>query len=128
MKTVFEHLRYHIYATKNLLPPPAAKFDFKSLQKTEWSSEFEQLCRNRLIMAALRYGLLEEKKRSGSKWDLLGAITEKIKLYSQTGNTEYLVDAANYCQLEFVCGQHPNKHFHALDDHHNHCKLKSHKK
>lgn len=98
--------------------------DFKALQQSEWSPEFERLMRNRLLMGALRYGVLAYKRKVGRKWDLLGAVKKKIQLYEQTGNTEYMVDIANYCLLEFECGYHPNKHFRALDDHHDHCREK----
>lgn len=94
------------------------------LEKSEWSPEFEKLMRNRLLMGALRYGLLADKKKGHVKWNLLGALTAKIENYEKTGNTEYLVDAANYCLLAFECDDHPTKHFKALDDHTDHCKVK----
>lgn len=99
-------------------------YDFATLQKTQWSPEFEQYMRNRLIMGALRYGLLLDKKKKRNKYDLLGAIKSKVQKYVETGNKEYLVDIANYCLLEFECNDHPKAHFHALDEHHDHCKLK----
>lgn len=99
-------------------------YDLATLQKTEWSTEFEQYMRNRLIMGAFRYGLMAEKKKR-NKYNLLGTVRSKIKKYVETGNKEYLVDIANYCLLEFECNDHPNAHFHALDDHHDHCKLKA---
>lgn len=102
-----------------------AKHNFEKLKNSEWSLEFEQLMRNRLLMGAFRYGTLEIKRKIGHKWDLIGAIEKKIKLYNDTGNTEYLVDIANYCLLEYECGVHPKKHFTALDNHQDHCKLKS---
>lgn len=100
-------------------------YDFATLQKTEWSPEFEQHMRNRLLMGALRYGLLADKKKNPNKWDLLKALRSKIKGYLKTHNKEYLVDAANYLLLEFECPSIPNTFFKALDDHHDHCKLKS---
>jgi hypothetical protein len=122
--TNFEHLRERLLSRAGLVTPPKPKYSFTDLEKSEWSPRFEELMRNRLLMGAFRYGLLEEKRKIGRKWDLVGAIEEKMKLYKDTGNTEYLVDIANYCLLEFECGFHPNKHFRALDDHHNHCKVK----
>jgi hypothetical protein len=109
------------------LPPPApfAQATFDSLYQTEWSPEFERLMHNRMVMGAFRYGLLAKKKTQKRKWDLLSPIHKKIELYQQTGNTEYLVDIANYCLLAFECDDHPRKHFQALDDHHDHCKLKA---
>lgn len=122
--TNFELMHDRLERRAGLIPAAKPKYDFATLQKTEWSPQFEQYMRNRLIMGALRYGLLSEKRKKGGKWELLEAIKTKIEKYEETGNTEYLVDAANYCLLAFECDSHPNKHFHALDDHHDHCKPK----
>lgn len=75
-------------------------------------------------MGALRYGTMEQKRKRAVPWDLVGAIKKKLELYDATGNLEYMVDIANYCLLEFEFGSHPKRHFTALDNHHDHCKLK----
>lgn len=67
---------------------------------------------------------MEEKRKKPGHWDLLSALRSKAEGYERTGNTEYLVDAANYCLLAFELDAHPRKHFHALDDHTDHCKKK----
>lgn len=36
-----------------------------------------------------------------------------MKKYEETGNTEYLVDAANYLMFGFMYPQHTNAHFRA---------------
>lgn len=120
-------LRIRLLSKAGLSQTPSSPFnptDFDKLKQTEWSSEFEQLMRNRLLMGALRYGTLEQKRKKKKQWDLLGALKSKAEGYARTGNTEYLVDAANYCLLAFELDKHPNKHFKALDDHSDHCKLK----
>lgn len=114
-------LRDRLLTRAGLFEPPRPKYRLADLIVSEWSTEFEMAMRNRMLMGALRYGLLADKKKRGHQWDLVGAIQRKIEMYEATGNTEYLVDAANYCLLEFECGVHPNKHFHALDDHTDHC-------
>jgi hypothetical protein len=70
--------------------------------------------RNRLVMGAFRYGLLKEG--SGGNYDSISSAIQRLKLYQQTGNQEYLVDAANLCLVEFKCGSHENAHFKAIDD------------
>lgn len=123
--TTFTYLRERLLIRAGLgAPPPKPRYKLADLERSEWSPRFEQLMRNRLLMGALRYGLLETKRRIGHKWNLTGAIESKLARYRETGNTEYLVDIANYCLLEFECGHHPAKHFSALDDHSDHCKLK----
>lgn len=115
-------MRERLHKAAGLTEPPKPKFRLEDLQQSEWSTEFERLMRNRLVMGAFRYGLLADKRVKGKKWDLIEPIRAKVELYEQTGNTEYLVDAANYCLLAFECDNHPLKHFKALDDHHDHCK------
>lgn len=126
--TNFEYLRERLHKQAGLFEVQSRfkPTDYKKLQRTEWSNLFEKLMRNRLIMGALRYGTLEDKKINAkqNRWNLLQALQSKIESYEQTGNTEYLVDAANYCLLAFECDPHPNKHFHALDNHHDHCRRK----
>lgn len=122
MKHAHDVLRERLHKAAGITGPPKPKFRIEDLEKSEWSPTFERLMRNRLIMGAFRYGLLSEKRTKGKKWDLLEPIQKKLALYEQTGNTEYLVDAANYCLLAFECDNHPAKHFKALDDHHDHCK------
>ena len=122
--TNFELIRDRLERRAGLLPPLEAKYDFATLQITEWSPTFEQYMRNRMLMGALRYGRLDEKRKKPGRWDLIGAVKKKIERYQETGNTEYLVDIANYCLIVFECDDHPLKHFKALDDHHEHCEVK----
>lgn len=125
--TNFEFLRERLLKRAGLIPPPKPRFkpsDLAKLKQTEWSSQFEQLMRNRLVMGAFRYGTFEDKaKLRTDPWNLLEPVTSKVEKYQQTGNTEYLVDAANYLLLAFEFDPHPLKHFLALDDT-DHCKKK----
>lgn len=87
------------------------------LSLTEWSSEFERLMRNRLIMGAMRYGTFAEHAAAGgSPHDNCSSIIKHVKLYQEGGNTEHLVDCANLSLKEFLIGVHPLKHFCATDD------------
>jgi len=88
--------------------------DVLNLYSENWSSEFENLMRNRLIMGALRYN--SKRLKTGNKYDLIASIKSRINKYEATGNKEWLVDVANYCLLEFVNETHPNAHFEAIDD------------
>lgn len=84
------------------------------LSTTEWSSDFEQLMRNRLILGALRYGRIGHKNKP--KYDRVGSMKKRLLKYEKTGNREYLVDVANLCLLEFVECHHPLRHFNSIDD------------
>lgn len=84
------------------------------LRKTEWSDEFEQLMRNRLLVGCFRYGRMSDPNKG--KYDHVESIRERLKLYEQSGNLEHLVDVANFSLVEFVHPRHPNAHFEATDD------------
>lgn len=49
------------------------------------------------------------------KVDALESAQQRLKLYEQTGNTEYLIDAANFMMIEFMRPAHPRAHFEATD-------------
>jgi len=87
---------------------------YESLRKTEWSDEFENLMRNRLLMGAFRYGKIREQNKPN--YMRMQSAERRMKLYEETGNDELLVDIANLCLLEFMVGKHPKKHFNSIDD------------
>lgn len=86
----------------------------ESMKKTEWSPVFEKLMRNRLIMGAIRYGLLKSKGKT--VYNRVDSIRQRMDLYEQEGNAEHLVDCANLCLLEFEEPNHLKFHFKATDD------------
>ncbi|MBF0253378.1 MAG: hypothetical protein HQL29_06130 [Candidatus Omnitrophica bacterium] len=93
---------------------PPEPVDINDLAQSEWSAEFEQLMRNRLIMGAMRYGKLHEPGKA--QYERTKSILRRISQYRVTGNKELLVDAANLCMLEFEECHHPEAPFHAVDD------------
>lgn len=84
------------------------------LKKSEWSEEFEDMMHNRMIMGAFRYGLISDNVDSNYNW-VDNAIL-RLEEYKETGNTENLIDIANYMMVEFMVGKHPQKHFYFKDD------------
>lgn len=91
-----------------LLPP------LDDLLTSEWSSEFEEKMRNRLVMGAFRYGRISDNVDNNYNW-VDNAIL-RLEEYKETGNTENLIDIANYMMVEFMVGKHPKKHFYFKDD------------
>lgn len=87
---------------------------YEELQQTEWSEEFENLMRNRLVMGALRYGPIHGKNKP--MYDRVSSVVSRIARYAESGNKELLVDVANLCLLEFEECHHPNAHFSSEDD------------
>lgn len=85
----------------------------EELARSEWSPEFERAMRARMIMGALRYGLLGAAGKPC--YDRIASAHKRLDLYATTGNLEHLADVANMMQLEFVEGKHPNRHWAAQD-------------
>lgn len=94
-------------------PVPEPK-RLEDLERSEWSPRFERLMRNRLIMGALRYGLLNAPGKQ--TFDRLGSIIRRAGAYRGSGNDGLLADIANLALLEFEEGVHPRKHLGAEDD------------
>lgn len=88
--------------------------DLNAIRKSEWSSEFEELMRNRLLMGYFRYGRIRDGK--GNTAAHIRSIERRLKKYEETGNKEFLVDIANICMVEFMQDCHPDSHFSAIDD------------
>lgn len=117
-KTNFEVMRERLLLRAGLGPVILPKYRLSDLERSEWSPEFEQLMRNRLLMGALRYGPIGAPNKP--RYDRIGSIEKRLKAYRETGNKELLVDSANLCLMEFVECHHPKAHFHAQDNSDNH--------
>ena len=89
----------------------------EQLQRTEWSTEFEHLMRNRLIMGALRYGCMGHGSVPKGKpvYDRCESIRQRLLRYETTGNAEWLVDIANMALLMFEERVHPRHNFTHID-------------
>lgn len=76
--------------------------------------------RPRLLMGAFRYDNTKgishaERARQGISPTFTSKLKEKIELYEQTGNQEFLVDAFNYLLLETADPVHPLAHFESTE-------------
>ena len=74
----------------------------KELPK-EYSDRFDELRQNRVEVSYYKYGTAA---------DNFGMC---IKKYKETGNTEYLCDAANYLMFEFMYPQREGAFFKSTD-------------
>lgn len=90
--------------------------DIYKLAKEQMSSRFIDLMTNRMILGTLRYGRWQDNKKNGTKYDRVGSIRKRLQLFEETGNSEYLVDIANFAMIEFEISDHPNLHFSPKDD------------
>ena len=79
----------------------------------DWSPEFIQGMQNRIIMSHYKYGWMSETygNRLASA---IGSLEMRLDLYKETGNTELLMDIANFAMIEYMFPQHKDAHFRAL--------------
>lgn len=109
LKTVTDHIRDRLLKNVDTSPIGEVTSSLEDLRVSEWSEEFEQHMRSRLLMGAFRYGKMAAKGKPSYK--RLGSIEIRLKLYEKSGNQEHLVDAANLLMLEFVEPSIDGAHF-----------------
>lgn len=87
----------------------------KEILKTEYSEKFDELRKNAVEVSFHKYGPARKNFEEG-RVDAIKSLKKKLAAYEKTGNTEYLVDVANYAMFEFMFPLHPKAHFKATDD------------
>lgn len=95
------------------IPPFEAGQSLSTAMELQAGGSFEnflQLMHNRLLFGCCRYGPALKDPLS-----FLGRMKIAIQQYEANGNTEKLVDVANYAFLEFANPQHKDAHFEADD-------------
>ena len=80
---------------------------------TQYSREFIQGMVSRTLMSYPKYGHIKDSVEKGM--DPLAEVRARINKYRSTGNTEWLIDAANYCMIEFMHPSHEDAHFRPTD-------------
>jgi len=113
-KRVNDHIRDRLLSGVISSPVGDKAESHNDLCRTEWSPEFEQLMRNRLLIGRFRYGRMDRVEQRN--YDRIGSAIARLKRYQETGNLEFVVDAANLCLMEFEHSEHPDLHFDAIDD------------
>lgn len=88
--------------------------DVSEIIKQEYSEEFDQLRKNRVAVSYYKYGPAKENF-GGHLVNALRSAEICKKKYEQTGNTEYLLDAANYLMFEYMYPASEKAHFKATD-------------
>ena len=78
--------------------------------KREYSENFDRLRKNRVETSYFKYGPAKDNFSTGNV-KAIPSTERCIRKYQETGNTEYLLDAANYLMFEFMYPQHPKAHF-----------------
>ena len=67
----------------------------------EYSEEFDRLRKNRVQMSYYKYGSARDNF-GGGRVDALATAERCIEAFKKDGNTEHLIDAANYLMFRYM--------------------------
>ena len=81
---------------------------------TEFSKQFLQGMLDRMAMSFYVYGKVADAYPE--KVNAVASIQVRLREYARTGNTEFLIDAANFAMIEFMHPAHPDAHFTPTDN------------
>lgn len=85
------------------------------LPEGQYSERFDYLRKCAVQVSYYKYGSAKDNFPCGLV-DAVKSLEKKLSAYKRTGNTEYLVDVANYAMFEFMYSIHPKAHFKPTDD------------
>jgi hypothetical protein len=77
------------------------------------SQAFIQGMVDRMAVSYYKYGHV--KDNFPEVMDAVAMIEDRLRMYKDTGNTEWLMDAANYAMIEFMYPRHPDAHYRPTD-------------
>jgi hypothetical protein len=80
---------------------------------SEFSVSFARRMIARMATSFFKYGRVAEG--FPHKVDAIASLRSRLDKYIATGNTEWLVDVANFAMIESMHPRHPNAHFEATD-------------
>lgn len=79
---------------------------------SEMDESFVDAMRRRMAVSFHKYGKVSD---AAGKVKCLPSAAARIAEYERTGNTEWLIDAANFLMMEYMHPQHPDAHYRATD-------------
>lgn len=80
-----------------------------AMPATEYSPAFLQGMLDRMAFGYASYGPLHDAYPH--KVDAVRSLRKRLELYLETGNTEWLMDVANFAMIEFLCPSHTSAHY-----------------
>lgn len=75
---------------------------FEDILKTEYSTAFDEHRKKTMINSYFKYGPARKNYQEHRCIDAVANIKKRLAKYEETGNTEFLVDVANFAMLEFM--------------------------
>ena len=73
--------------------------EIKVITKSEFSLSFHQGMVDRMEVSFHKYGKVQD---AVGKIDNIACLEKRLSLYKETGNTEWLMDVANFAMIEFM--------------------------
>lgn len=95
------------------MPRTITKDEALAVLKTQVSKTFLDGMIARMEMSFFKYGDVAEAYPE--KIDAMASLEQRLKKYADTKNTEFLIDAANFCMIEFMFPRLPGAFFQATD-------------
>jgi len=83
------------------------------IPETEYSAQFLDGMVNRMAVSFCKYGRVADAYPH--KVNALDSLRLRLEKYAETGNTEYLMDVANFAMIEFMHPKHPGAFFRGTD-------------
>lgn len=80
---------------------------------SEFSQSFTQGMADRMAVSYCKYGAVAEAYPA--RVDALASLRQRLQRYEHDGNTEWLMDVANFAMIEFLHPRHDRAHFRATD-------------
>lgn len=74
--------------------------DIEKVLETEFSEAFVGGMRARMVVSFYKYGPLADAYPH--KVSAVASLTDRLRKYAETKNTEFLIDAANFAMIEFM--------------------------
>jgi hypothetical protein len=78
----------------------------------DFNEKFSELMLNRMVVGYAKYGPWKKNRVDVDIWKNIEARWNK---YRETGNTEFLIDLANFAMMEFTLPLHPKAFFKGTD-------------
>lgn len=72
----------------------------EQILKQDFSEDFIQKMKNRIIVSHYKYGWM--KDTYPELVDAVACLEQRLALFKETGNTEHLVDVANFAKTKFT--------------------------
>ncbi len=87
--------------------------EIHEILNSEFSADFVEKMKNAMVLSFYKYGRVSDAYPH--KVDAVASLMDRLRKYTGTGNTEFLVDVANFAMIEFMFPRHPSAYYRPTD-------------